>query len=349
MNLKLFILPTLLLASCAAQPKYKDITLEGAEADAVFQEWSSALPPEMAYPVDFRFDLDFSLSGIPEFGDAEMKFLIGADATMASAWDYRMISDWSTAAMGQEMGVQLGVSSDPEKMRISLNNAEMLEMMLGTTFPSGVSISTDRAHSVWDVINHLAQVSMEAAGEYEGFSGWTDSITGFGDIGHPMLNSRYMSMSPMLQVNRWQVEGGMVKVDFALDREMFIAMLAAPELAEIGFDSGTADAIAYSMVTTASFDVKDGSMTNMLIKAVIPIVDEFGSETPIDFSMTMTYSELLEPVAPVEFSDPETAMDLNMYFDQYWPKVEAMMPMIEEQMLLQMESQSGDDGGDFEF
>jgi len=345
----LLLIPTAVFVSCAAQPKYKDITLEGVAAHNAFQEWSSSLPKEFAYPVDYRFDMDMTMTGIPELDGNEAKFLIGSNASFANAWDYRSRSDLSMAVMGQEFGVQIGIESGPEEFRIALDNAEMIEMMVGMEFPSGVSISTDRLRKVWDIVIQLTEVSLEAMEGFEDFEGWTESIAGFGDFGHPMLNSRYLSMSPMLHADLWKIEGDVVQVNFALDKELFRMMMSNPDLAATGIDLSMMDAAADSLATSASFNVMDGSMINMTILASIPSEDEFGDAQPLDISMTFDYSPLVEMIAPIEFSDPDTAMDINPYFDEYWPIVESMMPMIEAQMRQQMMNQSEGSDGDFEF
>ena len=352
MNLKFLIFPTLLFASCAVQPKYQDVTLEGEAADVAFREWSTALPREMAYPVDYRFDFELGLSGVPEMDGVAMTFKMGTDASFASAWHYRFRSDFSVAAMGQEMGIQLGASADDNELRLTLDNAEMIEMMVGTSLPSGVSLSTDRLRLVWDLIMHLTEMSMEVMegmDEYEDFGNWVDSITGFGDFVHPMLNSRYLAMSPLLQASRWQIDGDTVSISFGFDRDMMAEILMAPEMAEFGLDASVVDDLLKTLVTQASFNVLDGSMDSLTVSLQIPITDDFGEKSNIDFSMVMRYSPLQTPVGQIEFSDPDTALDLNDDFDQYWPMVEAMMPMFEAQMRQQLMLQSDGDGGDFEF
>jgi hypothetical protein len=349
MKLKHLFVPTLLLASCVAQPKYQDVTLEGPAADTAFHEWSAALPTEFSYPVDYHLDLDFTISGIPEMGGAEMKFLVGSDAAFESSWDYRSRTDLTLAVMGQEMGLQIGASSDANELRVTLDNADMLAMMFGMDLPSGVSLSTDRLRLVWDLVMHLTEVSMEAVEGYEDFGNWTETITGFGDFAHPMLNSRYLAMSPVLNASRWQIEGDSVQVDFAINQEVFSAMMSSPDLAQLGLDLSTMDSVTQNMKSAAHFNVIDGSMSSMVFSGAVPLEDEFGSVTNIEFSITVAYAPLDGDVGPIEFSDPDTAMDLNEPFDQYWPMVEAMMPMLEEQMRQQMMTQNGDDAGDFDF
>jgi hypothetical protein len=349
MNFKYLFVPTILLASCVAQPKYQDITLEGPAANNAFHEWSAALPAEFSYPVEFRYDLDFTISGIPEMGGMEMKFLVGSDASFDTAWDYRARTDLAIAVMGEEMGLQAGVSSDADELRITLGNAETLTDMFDVNLPSGVSLSTERMRSVWDIVMQLTEVSMEAVEGYTDFGDWADSLHGFGDFAHPMLNSRYLAMSPVLRASRWQIEGDSLKVNFAVDREKFRAMLSSQDLAALDIDLEMVEGIANSMAVEAGFNVLDGSMTSMSFRGSIPMEDEFGSEENIEYSFIMSYAPLEGAIEPIEFSDPDTAMDLNGLFDQYWPMVEAMMPMIEAQMQQQMMNQAGDDDGDFEF
>ena len=107
--------------------------------------------------------------------------------------------------------------------------------------------------------------------------------------------------------------------------------------------------VADNMVTTGTFNVLDGSMSNMTVLASIPFADDFGDSKPIEMSMTFDCSPLVNPVAPVEFSDPSSAMDLNTYFDEFWPMVDAMMPMLEGMMRQEMMNQSGEGGEDFDF
>jgi len=349
MNLKPLLLPAILLTSCVAPPKYQDLTLEGAAADTAFHQWSAALPHELSYPVDFRFDFEFSLLGVPEMDGAEVKLLVGTDASFTSAWDYRTRTDFSMAAMGEQVGFQLGVFADANDLLISLDNAEEIEMMVGASLPSGTSLSTDRLHRIWDSMMQLSAVAMESVEGYPEMEHWMEIYSGFGDILHPMLNSRYLAMSPMLIAERWQVEGNLVMVEFGINRETLEAMLATPAFAEMGIEIGQANEIAEGLTATMDFNVVDGSMTSMVISGTIPITDEFGSVAPITFAMTMGYAPLAVTIAPIEFSDPSTVIDLNTYFDEYWPMVEAMMPLVEGQLRQQMVDQSGDDDSDFEF
>lgn len=349
MKLKFLFVPTILLASCVAQPKFQDVTLEGPAADTAFHEWSAALPTEFSYPVDFHFDFDFTISGVPEMDGAEMKFLMGSDASFESAWDYRSRTDLSIAAMGQEISLQIGASSDADEMRLTLDNADMLAMMLDMDLPSGVSLSTERMHLVWDLVMHLTEVSMEAVEEYQDFGDWAESLKGFGDFAHPMLNSRYLAMSPVLKARLWQIEVDTVSVDFAVDYENFMGMVSSEEFAQLGLDMSLMEGMIKNMNTAASFHVMDGSMKSMIFSGVIPMEDEFGGVNNIDFSIALNYAPLEGDFGPIEFSDPDTAMDMNGPFDQYWPMVEAMMPMLEAQMKQQMMNQAGSDDEDFEF
>lgn len=347
-----FILPllsTVLLISCAAQPKYKDVVLEGPAADLAFHEWSAALPHSFTYPVEYRFDMNFGLLGIPELEGEKAVFKVGSDVSLVSAWDYRMQSKLSLEVLGQEIYFNLGTESNSEELRISMDNTEFIAMQLGADLPSGVVLSTDRVRQVWDLILHLTQISVESVEGFEDFAAFSESLTGFGDFAHPMLNSRYLAMSPMLAAGRWQVEGDQVHVNFKLNKELFEEMMMSPSFAEAGMDMDMISEVADNMVTTGTFNVLDGSMSNMTVLASIPFADDFGDSQPVEMSMTFDCSPLVNPVAPVEFSDPSSAMDLNTYFDEFWPMVDAMMPMLESMMRQEMMNQSGESGEDFDF
>jgi hypothetical protein len=349
MKFLLPLLSTTLFLSCAAQPKYKDIVLEGPAADTAFHEWASALPAEFAYPVDYRFDMRVGMEGISDLEGQEAVFRLGADTTMVSAWEYRMQSELAIEVMGQEIAVNIGAESNAEELRISLDNMEFLAMQLGMELPSGVSLSTDRAHKVWDVIMRLTEVSFEALDGFEDVAAFVDGLTGFGDFAHPMLNSRYLAMSPLLSATRWQVEGNQAHIRYVINHDLFAEMMMDPAFAEMGVDMDAMKTAVENMEMDASFDVLDGTMTRMTFAAGFEMPNEFGESMPMEMTMVFENSPLLGPVAPIEFSDPSTAMDLNGYFDEYWPMVESMMPMIESMMREEMMNQSGDEGEDFEF
>ncbi|MCP4092042.1 MAG: hypothetical protein GY747_01225 [Planctomycetes bacterium] len=347
-----FILPllsTALFLSCAAQPKFKDITLEGAAADTAFHEWSAALPAEFTYPVEYRFDMSVGMQGISGLEDQEAVFKLGSDTSMVSSWEYRTQSKISIEVMGQEIAINIGAESNAEELRISLDNMEFIAMQLGVDLPSGVSLSTVRVEKLWDVIMRLTEISFETLDGFEDVATFTESLTGFGDFAHPMLNSRYLSMSPMLSAGRWQIEGEQVHVRFDLNQDLFLEMMTDPALAELGVDLNAVAQTAKEMEMNSIFNVYDGTMTSMTVNASFNAEDEFGDPVPISVAMRFENSPLLEPVAPIEFSDPSTAMDLNVYFDEYWPMVEGMMPMIESMMRQEMGNASSDGGEDFEF
>ncbi len=349
MNLKSLLFPTLLLTSCVAPPKYQDLTLEGAAADAAFHQWSAALPWELAYPVDFRFDLEFSFSGMPAMDGAEAKLHMGTDASFKSAWECRTRTDFSLAVLDEQVGFQLGVFADAQDLLMSFDHTELLETIVGMSLPAGASLTTDRLHRVWDLMMQLSAVATDSVEGYPEMEHWMEIYSGFGDILHPMLNSRYLALSPMLIAERWQVEGNMVSVEFGIHREMLESMLASPALAEFGIEVEQANEIADGLAAGVTFDVVDGSMTSMLITGAIPITDEFGSVTALNFSIAMDYAPLVADIAPIEFSADSTVVDLNTYFDEYWPMVEAIMPLVEAQLRQQMVDQSGDDAADFDF
>jgi len=154
---------------------------------------------------------------------------------------------------------------------------------------------------------------------------------------------------PALEVTKHSYRNRSQCPSFDINQDLFMEMLSDLARAELAIDMDAISQAADNMKMSTTFDVQDGKMTNMTVLASLSFKDDFGQELPMDIAITFDNSPLLEPVTPVEFSDPSTAMDLNTYFDDYWPMVESMMPMIESMMRQEMGDDAAAADEDFEF
>lgn len=351
-TLSLISLTALVLAPAlnAAQDPYVQIpiTQSDAAAETAFRDWLGAVVPKLNYPVQVRVDMEASVE-MGGYGGPDMKMDmdLAADMLLEGTIDHRAWGNFEMDARAMQEDVAMAFDFqyglDAKGMRFMLDDRGTLQELIGMEIPKAYHLSADRVEKLSALYMELIVESMALYGEdaAKAFSG----MEGIGEVMHPANIPGMLVNGTSLVVTGWGTQEGMGRIRTRINLDGMEALLGE----DMPFDMSDFEDMVFEMLV----DLESGQMvsyrTLMDLGTSVPLQDGSGSE--MDMSMELHMSVRVVPVdadAPGVILPPvEEVVQLDSYFDQYYPMIEMLMDMQMQQMQQMRGEEEAEDDFDF--
>ena len=339
-------IPLLLAVSCQV-PVVENF--DGEEAQAAYDQWRGQLVLEETYPAQLHLDYDIEMD--MDIGTGEAFFMAMDLACELAALDAESLSSWGTLGIDfdiegeqDQMVFDYQLTLDERGMRLTFDDGGFFEANFGSAPPTAFTLSADRLEQFLGVYSDLITSSYGAMPP-EALEVWQD-LSGPGQLLHPISMTRFLTSTDLIRVHGWDRAGSVVHLVAKLDDAFVDSM--NDQMAMLGMDLGFLN----DMEILAAVDYDSGIMLDyafdMAMPLSVPTPEAPNGSVEMDMKLAMgIQSVMLDPSYPTLEDGPDfQPMDLDPYFDAYFPLIQMAMEM----QAAQVSGGAGDNAADdFDF
>ncbi len=339
-----------ILSSCGGSEASGDHLVDSA-AEAAFSDWHGNLNLDWDYPLDFHARVEVSLSSPDRnYSKSTGHLILESEVAMRAPWDFAVNADadfFDSKVGGGEFS--LSVSCDDSELLAIIHDRAALAELSGMDSPNAINLSTDRAEKGFTLFRELMLEVIKTPeftefGHDIVFQPEVERWSGFADLIHPRFILASFG-SPDIIVSRWEVVDEVVQVEYHLNPS------SGMDLSDLSNVMGSSEEdIAEQLaevICDASFDVDNGFPRSFAIDFELTENCETHGTHPVEWHISLEFLPPQDPVSLVEFSAADEVMELDPLFDQYWPMVESLTPMIKQGFQAEGDAAASDE--DFSF
>jgi hypothetical protein len=299
--------------------------MRGEQAAEALEIWKSSLAKgvETEYPVTVHWELDCTIKNLPQSLGKPIDGLatLVVDSTLLGGNDYRTRFVLEIVAPGFDTFITVWLESDNQELRLRHRGLDSIGTFgLPFAVPSGVRLSADRQTAAVDFLKRI--------GEQLAFvdRSTMESMTGVSELLYPNNMLRFFSNSVFQQLTGWREAEGAVQIRVV----PFKPLLESPALAELRTNVLFASVEQLKDVeVVVEFDRASGAFRSIDSSFQfdfdgLPTRGEVQPSLSVALHMELRNTQ----VGPVTFKARDEIFDLDEGFDNFWPSVIGIEPLL---------------------
>lgn len=302
--------------------------VRGEQAADALENWKASLDTEVEldFPVTVHWEMDFTVKDVPQLlGEPTDGFAtLVVDSTLLGGNNYRSRIVAEIVAPGFDTFITIWLESDSNELRVRHRGLDSIGAMgFSFTLPAGLRLSADRQITV---VDFLKSVGSQLAGMADLDGNALPSMQGLCEIFHPTNMLHFLGPGTLQLQTGWRETADVVQLTVLplkalVDSPAFEELRKNEMFAVVEQLEDVESALEFDRATGAFLSLD--SSFNFHLDG-LPTRGETQPSMLVDLHMELRNT----PVGAMSFKSRDGILDLDEGFDDYWPTLAAMEPLL---------------------